>query len=50
MGPREAQALARESGARFAFVDCRPGLLPLLGPLIERARSFGCATLYELRL
>ena len=39
-------------GARFAFVDCRPGLRdlrPLLGPLIERARSFGCATLYELR-
>ena len=52
MGPREAQALARESGARFAFVDCRPGLCdlrPLLGPLIERARSFGCATLYDLR-
>jgi hypothetical protein len=52
MGPRDAQALARRSGARFAFVDCRPGLRdlrPLLGPLVERARSFGCATLYDLR-
>ena len=52
MGPEEAQALARRSGARFAFVDCRPGqrdLRPLLAPLIKRARPFGCATLYELR-
>ena len=52
MAPAEAQALARRSGARFAFADCRPGLRdlrPLLGPLIERARRFGCATLYELR-
>ena len=52
MAPADAQALARRSGARFAFADCRPGLRdlrPLLGPLIERARRFGCATLYELR-
>jgi hypothetical protein len=52
MGPMEAQALARRSGARFAFVDCRPGLRdlrPLLGPLIARTRAFGCATLYDLR-
>ena len=27
--PAEAQALARRSGARFAFVDCRPGLRDL---------------------
>ena len=42
MGPRRPRALARGSGARFAFADCRPGLRdlrPLLGPLIERARS-----------
>ncbi len=41
MSPAEAQALARRSGARFAFVDCRPGLRDLgrvLGPLIERVR------------
>jgi len=52
MGPAEAQALARRSGARFAFVDCRPGLRdlrPLLGPVIARTRRFGCATLYDLR-
>lgn len=51
MGPAEAQALARRSGARFAFVDCRPGLRDLrdlLGPVLARAREFGCATLYEL--
>jgi hypothetical protein len=52
MGPADAQALARRSRARFAFVDCRPGLRdlrPLLGPLIARVRTFGCATLYDLR-
>jgi len=52
MGPAQARVLARRSGARFAFTDCRPGLRdlrPLLGPLIERARPFGCATLFELR-
>ncbi len=52
MPPAEAQALARRSGARFAFVDCRPGLRdlrPVLGPVIERTRRFGCATLYDLR-
>jgi hypothetical protein len=52
MGPAEAQALARRSGARFAFVDCRPGLRdvrPLLGPLVEQVERFGCATVYVLR-
>lgn len=52
MPPAEAQALARRSGARFAFVDCRPGLRdlrPVLGPVIERTRRFGCATVYDLR-
>jgi hypothetical protein len=52
MPPAQAQVLARRSGARFAFVDCRPGLRdlePVLGPVIERTRRFGCATLYDLR-
>jgi hypothetical protein len=52
MPQAQAQALARRSGARFVFVDCRPGLRdlrPVLGPAVARARSFGCATLYELR-
>jgi hypothetical protein len=51
MPPAEAQALARRSGARFVFVDCRPGLRdlrPVLGPAITRVRRFGCATLYDL--
>ena len=50
--PAAAQALARRSGARFAFVDCRPGLRdlrPVLGDAIARVRPFGCATVYELR-
>jgi hypothetical protein len=49
MSPAEAQALARRSGARFVFVDCRPGLRdlrPVLRP--ARVRQFGCATLYDL--
>jgi hypothetical protein len=52
MPPATAQALARRSGARFAFTDCRPGLRdlrPVLGRLIARVRPFGCATLYDLR-
>jgi hypothetical protein len=52
MAPAEAQELARRSGARFAFVDCRPGLndlRPLLGPLLERVDEYGCATVYVLR-
>src|SRR5215217_2067629 len=50
--PAAAEALARRSGARFAFVDCRPGLRdlrPVLGPLIEEVRRYDCATLYVLR-
>ena len=50
--PAAAQALARRSGARFAFADCRPGLRdlrPLLGPQLERVDRFGCATVYVLR-
>jgi hypothetical protein len=52
MPPAEGRALARRSGARFVFVDCRPGLRdlrPVLGPLIARTTRYGCATVYELR-
>ena len=48
----EARELVRASGARFIFVDCRPGLRDLerlLRPLIEDVRRFDCATLYVLR-
>jgi hypothetical protein len=47
-----ARGLVRRSGARFVFVDCRPGLRDLtatLAPLTEERRRFGCATLYVLR-
>jgi hypothetical protein len=50
--PQRARALVRASGARFVFVDCRPGLRDLeaaLGPLLEDVRRFGCATVYVLR-
>ena len=52
MPAARARALVRGSGARFAFVDCRPGLLDLeatLGPLVEDTRRYGCATVYVLR-
>jgi hypothetical protein len=48
----EARAFVERSGARFVFVDCRPGLRDLeqvLKPLLEDVRRFDCATLYVLR-
>jgi hypothetical protein len=48
----EARAFVERSGARFVFVDCRPGLRdlePVLRPLLESVRRFDCATLYVLR-
>ena len=48
----DARAFVRGTGARFVFVDCRPGLRdlePVLGPLLEDVRRFDCATLYVLR-
>ena len=48
----EARAFVRGTGARFVFVDCRPGLRDLtqvLRPLLEDVRRFDCATLYVLR-
>ena len=48
----EAQEFVRRTGARFVFVDCRPGLRdlePVLRPLLEDVRRYGCASLYVLR-
>jgi hypothetical protein len=48
----EARAFVRRTGARFVFVDCRPGLRdlePALRPLLEQVRRFDCAILYVLR-
>jgi hypothetical protein len=50
--PQQARELVRRSGARFMFVDCRPGLRDLaadLRPLLEDVRRYGCATVYVLR-
>ena len=47
-----ARAFVRSTGARFVFVDCRPGLLDVtatLRPLLGEVHRFGCATLYVLR-
>lgn len=47
-----ARDFVRSTDARYVFVDCRPGLADLtetLGPLLERVRRYGCATVYELR-
>jgi hypothetical protein len=48
----EARHFVRATGARFVFVDCRPGLRDLeaeLRPLIEDVRRFDCASLYVLK-
>jgi hypothetical protein len=48
----EARAFVRETRARFVFVDCRPRLAdlePVLGPMLEEVRRFGCASVYVLR-
>jgi hypothetical protein len=49
MRPASAQRFVRATGARFILGDCgtRP-ISSLLGPLLRRARHFGCATVYEL--
>jgi hypothetical protein len=52
MPAAEARRFVRSTGARFMFVDCRPGLRDLradLRPLLEEVRRFDCATLYVLR-
>lgn len=52
MGVKEGRRLVRDSGARFVFVDCRPGLRelePTLRPLLEQVRRFDCATVFVLR-
>jgi hypothetical protein len=48
----EAREFVRSTGARFVFVDCRPGLRDLeadLEPITEEARRFGCAQVYVLQ-
>jgi hypothetical protein len=52
MPAAQAQHFVKATGARFVFVDCRPGLRDLraeLRPLLEQVRPYGCATLYVLR-
>jgi hypothetical protein len=52
MPDAEARRFVRSTGARFMFVDCRPGLLDLtaqMRPLLEEVRRFDCATLYVLK-
>ena len=47
-----ARAFVRRTGARFIFVDCRPGLLdlaPVLDAVLEDVRRFGCASVYVVR-
>ncbi|MEA2333266.1 MAG: hypothetical protein QOH58_3404 [Thermoleophilaceae bacterium] len=47
----KARAFVRGSRARFLFVECGSGarLEPVLGPMIEQVRRFGCARVYVLR-
>ena len=52
MPDAEARRFVRATGARFMFVDCRPGLLDLeaqMRPLLEEVRRYDCATLYVLK-
>lgn len=52
MTAARAQEFVRATGARFVFVDCRPGLRDLtrvLGPLVQQVDRHGCATVYVLR-
>jgi hypothetical protein len=51
MGRGEAEALVRDSGARFLLSDChgREDIRPLIARLVARERRFGCATVWELR-
>lgn len=45
-----ARALVRSTHARFLFADCRHSrdLSATLGPLLDYATNYGCATIYEL--
>jgi hypothetical protein len=47
-----ARNFVRRTGARFIFVDCRPGLLdlaPVLEDTLEDVHRFGCASVYVVR-
>lgn len=51
MGPGEAEALVRSTGARFVLVDChgRADMAPVLGGFADVVGDFGCATVWEVR-
>jgi hypothetical protein len=51
LGAAAARALVRRTTAQFVISDCgrHVDLKPLLGPLVERTRPFGCAAVYELK-
>ena len=47
-----ARGFVRRTGARFIFVDCRPGLLdlaPVLRNVVEEVHRFDCASVYVVR-
>jgi hypothetical protein len=50
LGPAEARALVRSSGAAFVLADCseRADIGPLLGSLVTAVHSFGCVTVYSI--
>jgi hypothetical protein len=51
MPAASARRLVVASGARFVLEDCRAHapLRRILGPLVGSARTFGCATVYQLK-
>jgi hypothetical protein len=46
----EAQQLVRETGSAYVLAGCgsTADLAPVLGPLVQDVRRFGCATVYEV--
>jgi hypothetical protein len=51
LGPREAGALIRRSGAAFLYSDChgRADIERVVRPFTGPPRRFGCATVYRVR-
>ena len=52
LSPAQARRVVESVGARYVLTDCAtpaPLLGRWLGPLVVSRRSFGCATVYELR-
>ncbi len=52
---RQAREFVSQSGGRFIFEECggwktgAPDLMPLIGPLVQAQRRFGCARVYVLK-